>query len=410
MGSSDLFASGKPQGLLAIWLFVSTAAAVGCALFNVAMDPYLVFGTPRVAGLNARKPAVTTRQLTMKAYDVLRAAPATLLLNSSGVALGIDARNSAWPRPPVYNLAVPGGTPYISHRYLQHTLSRVRPQLVVIGLQYDVFLLAQDRSGREDFERRLLVTRQGIANDKQRFQYLYDFFHSAFSLDSLLDSGATLTANIIDRPPDLVDGNWKVDTPVASPRWSSLVKTAFIDQLRTQYLVAHPRVDPLVFSDLTATVELCLANDIQMVLSINPLHADMMEIMDLSGHWEQFEDWKRELVALVKRYEDASGHRIPLWDFTGYDAYSTESVTPDHVLQWFFDPVHYTPALGDIVIKKITGTSNSNFGVLLNSEIIEPHLASIREQRRLYRDSQLESVYRVRYLYSSQLATMNQTR
>jgi len=61
------------------------AAAV--AVFN-ACDPYLVLGAPRIVGLNARKPAVDTQQRLMKAYDVLRAAPNTVILGGSRVDLG----------------------------------------------------------------------------------------------------------------------------------------------------------------------------------------------------------------------------------------------------------------------------------------------------------------------------------
>src|SRR4030088_1979445 len=104
----------QARHFLRTWLLACMVLAALVVVFDTAMNPYLLFGAPRIAGFNARKPAVDTRERLMKAYDVLRAGPNTLLLGSSRVDLGLDAQDPAWPVQdrPVYNLGIVNGGPY----------------------------------------------------------------------------------------------------------------------------------------------------------------------------------------------------------------------------------------------------------------------------------------------------------
>ena len=69
---------------------VATTIIIAC--LNLFIDPYLVFGSPRLQGLNSRKSGVRTQQHLIKAYDVFRSHPDTLILGSSGMAVGVYAR------------------------------------------------------------------------------------------------------------------------------------------------------------------------------------------------------------------------------------------------------------------------------------------------------------------------------
>src|SRR4051812_44490098 len=93
------------------WLF-STALVGGAmvALLNYLVDPYLVFGRPRVGGINDIKPAVDKHEPMMKAYQASRAQARTVILGGSRVAIGLDPDAPVWPTQmrPVYNLGVAG--------------------------------------------------------------------------------------------------------------------------------------------------------------------------------------------------------------------------------------------------------------------------------------------------------------
>ena len=167
------------------------------------------------------------------------------------------------------------------------------------------------------------------------------------------------------------------------------------EKQRSQFVMA--------MKDVRAILDLCKSRGSRAILLINPVHADVLEILDHLGYWPAFEDWKRALVALTAEYSGESGRRqVSLWDFSGYDSYSTETVPPDgHPMRWYTDSLHFTRALGNLIIKRIYDSGDPNFGVLLTHENLESRLAIIREQQRLYRERQPLDVRRVRDLYDA---------
>ena len=388
--------------MLACILLVAVAA-----VFDAIMDPYLLFGTPRIAGFNARKPAVLTQDRLMKAYDVLRATPNTVILGSSMVGIGLDAQHPAWPAHdrPVYNLALVGSGPYASYRYLQHVMARRHVDLVVLALDFEFFLTGSDYAPvGPEFEARLAVTRDGSANAAQTWQHIRDVFESTLSLDALTDSAATLAGNLAGESTDLVAGNSPDTILRRFSTGGSYPVLTLIDQLMIRRYRGK-QTDPLVMTHVRTILDLCESHGTQVILLVNPVHADTLEILDLLGDWQAFEDWKRELLALSAKYPGTDGgSQIPLWDFSGYDSYSTETVLMGgHALHWFWDSKHYTRALGDAIVRRIFGTGDIHFGARLTPEILEPHLMAIREERRLYREQHPDDVRRVRELYDSVL-------
>jgi len=246
------------------------------------------------------------------------------------------------------------------------------------------------------------VTSNGSTNTRQSWQHLRDFVHGALSLDALLDSSRTLAANFNGPSSDLVAGN--VNSEIfrrfaatgSSPFFAaSTLYTIrnWAGKSRKQYVMSHVR----------AILDLCQTHGTRAILFINPVHADQLELLDLLGYWSAFESWKRELVALTAKYPGSAGYgRIPLWDFSGYNTYTTEAVTTDHhVLRWFWESRHYTWELGDVIVRRIFGGGDTNFGVLLDSEGLDAHLAAIREQQRLFREKHPTEVRRVHDLYES---------
>lgn len=397
----------QSKRFLRTWVLACIVLVAVVAIFDVIMDPYLLFGTPRLTGFNARKPAVDTQERLMKAYDVLRATPNTLILGSSIVDLGLDAQDPAWPAHdgPVYNLALAGGGPYTSYRYLQHVMSKRHLALVVLGLDFQFFLAVADPIPvTPDFESRLAVTSDGSTNAAQSWQHIRDLFQATLSLDALTDSVATLGANLNGESSDLVAGG-NLDYVILRRLTAAAgsYPDVAMEDLLTIRRFGGKQINQPVMADVRAILDLCESHGARVILFINPVHAEQFEILHLLGYWQAYEGWKRELVALTAKYPSADGRsRIPLWDFSGYDPYSTETVPMDrHVMHWFWNHAHYTRSLGNAIVRRIFGAGDAHFGVQLSPESLEPHLTAIREQQRLYREHHPADVRRVRDLYDS---------
>jgi hypothetical protein len=374
-------------------------------LFNIVVDPYLLFNVPRVAGFNDRKPGISSQQYLIKAYDVIRAHPATLILGSSSVELGIDPGSPAWPPQalPVYNLGLLAsrGSPYTAYRYLQHVTASHHVGMIVLALEFQDFLTFPEQRGA-DYEARLSVTRDGSANRALGWQHLHDILFATTSLDATLDSLQTLWGNLSGDSLDVVAGH--IDY---SPSTEQLFRVGSfpivaLSDLTYSTLYRDTTTDWRALKDVRAILEICRNLGIQVIVVLDPAHADDLELLDLAGKWAALEDWKRKLTRLVSEYVDInSRRRVELWDFCGYNAYSTESVPHSPAtLRWFLSPNHYTTELGDAVIRRLFGPDDGPFGVRLTPQSIEPHLAEVRRRQQRYRDFKQQDAARARELYT----------
>ena len=383
---------------------------------SALVDPYLLFNMPRIRGFNAKKPSVEHQERLMKAYEVLRASPNAVILGTSRVAIGLDAAHPSWPARarPVYNLGLAGADPYVSYRYLQHVLAHRDLAIVVLGLDFEYFLSRKKPDVPMDFEASLSVDRDGRANPGRRWQWLRDAAESALSLEALGDSLATVAASTrgdtLDLSPsgNLSEAGFRRETAELGP--APLFAQRNLHNIRTyRGRTFSPngagQPDAPTLTDLRAIVELCRSRGIQLELFAQPMHADLLETLDLLGVWPAYEAWKRELIAMSRGESRSDAPKARIWDFGGYDQFSTESLPPGSDrrahLRWFWEPSHYSKALGDIILSRILGGPDTGYGVVLTADTVEGRLSSIRKSRESYRESHPEAVRRVRAIYDS---------
>lgn len=392
-----------PKHFLKNSAFVILAVSAMSVLFNFFMDPYLIFGIPRTTGVNARKPAVENQLFLMKAYDALRAHPRTLIIGSSSVGLGINPESPVWPEAmrPVYNLGVPNGRPLEAYRYLQHVMVRDHPTVIILGLEFrDV--VPYSGFTRPEYDSRLAVTQDGTPNTALERQRTYDMLRATLSIDASVDSIDTLFGNLVGDSSDIDQGGWDHRPYRHLTYLVGAYPVMVISDIHYSavYSSDATTVDMGPLDQVRAILDLCREQQINAIVVMDPGHADEQEIFDLSGKWPALEEWKRKLTTLVAEYANKGMH-VELWDFYGYDAYSTEPVPKSHqALQWFLNPAHYTRALGDIVLRRLFVGGDNSFGVRLFPENIENHLSDIRNAQASYRKFQPADAARVREIYT----------
>ena len=65
-------------------------------------------------------------------------------------------------------------------------------------------------------------------------------------------------------------------------------------------------------------------------------------------------------------------------------------------MQWFWDPVHYSSKLGDMMVARIfTDGQEPGFGVRLTPENVEAQIARVRQDREAYRVAMPEETARL---------------
>ncbi len=161
---------------------------------------------------------------------------------------------------------------------------------------------------------------------------------------------------------------------------------------------ATARLTPL--DDVRALIALAHRERIDLRLFISPAHARQWETLAQAGLWDRWEDWKARVVR-INEEEAARRGAAPfaLWDFSGYDALSSEALPADaeHVMRYFYDAAHITPAFGDLVLDRVLGVSGGareapEPGVRLQSATLDEHLRQLRVQRQVWQAAQPEVV------------------
>lgn len=403
--------------------FVVSALGVAgtLAAFNVLVDPYLVFGGPRIAGLNAVKPSVMSRERLMKAYDAPRHDAATFILGSSRSDIGLDPADAAWPASsrPVYNLSLAGSGVGTAFLYLQHTVAlrpSSIPRTIVVGLDFEFALTSpqpiEPRVERpvvlSETEQRMAVLRDGSANAARRERMAKDVLLASFSLDSLTDSVRTVVANRGAGSSDLeANGHMseadfrRVSASDGVGALFSQKNRQFVREVGAERLVLRTAADGSLESLVAvgALMGFAQAHGIAVVAFIQPAHADRLELIDRLGYWDVFERWKTALTQLVAARQHEGAH-VDLWDFADYEVFSLEPVPAASdrktSLRWFWEPAHYKAALGDLMIRRMMEEHPADgIGVKLVPGNIEGHLANIRAARTNYREHAPEATARL---------------
>lgn len=415
----------SPRAFLGTMLATAVLALGAAASFNALVDPYTVFDRPRVAGFNAVKPAVENRERLMKAYQAMRAAPRTVIVGSSRVGIGLDPESAAWPpaMQPVYNLGLVGSGLGTSLRYLELMAAnrgpgRPMPQTLVIGLDFEAFL--QYGPGKAVNLRRADATRAGAVDEVQqrlrllsdggsrwRGPVLLDHVYALVTVDALVDSVVTVMASRAAQPGfDLRPSGWMTEGRLHQVTASDGVGTLFeqkigetLQQYRQPRLLLGQIADGPIgeMAQVQALIRFGGQHRMRLILAVQPSHVARLELLDHMGYWADYERWKLALVMAVDQSGAAPG-AISLWDFGGYEQPVREEIpygaARKRPLQWFWDPVHYRKALGDLMIDTMLSgtTQRPDFGAAMTPASVAQRLQAVRQGRDEFRRLQPEAV------------------
>ena len=413
--------------------FISTLIAIVLgAAANFLIDPYGLHRFIDRDGFNRKKPKSGVNGQLVKPYNVQVVRPRTLVLGNSRVEVGIDPQSMLWPATarPVYNMALPASDISAAVRSLQHVLSVAKPEMVVVGIDFFDFLVddrqnaAQTRRPIEptEFDKRLLVNADGSRNDLYPLQRIKDFASALFSLNALADSVQTIALQMRNDQQDLTSRGFN---PMRE--YQRFVRVdghhTLFRQVDTTYLTNYMRSPKAIYRAGSSTsteldhlrqlIRMSRAAGIRLILYIHPYHAHMLESYRIAGLWPLFEEWKRAVVRIVD--EDAAAWPgaapVDLWDFSGYNEITTERVPAvgerGKAMQWYWEAGHYKREVGELVLARMLadtrsgGHAPSGFGIKLNRQNLEPHLAATRAGQQAYQGARQDEIAELENLAQS---------
>lgn len=373
--------SGRSYILVAAGAWFGLVLA--CVALSVFVDPYRLFGTKPIAGLTALKPRIYQQSGIAKTYQLERIKPRTLLLGNSRVQNGFDPRSAAIPAnwQPVFNAGMAGKDLFTSLRLLQEANAVAPVQTVILCVDFTDFLKTATAPGAlppmSDDEMRLLVDRDGKPNPERDAQLWRDRYAATLTISALYDDFVTLADQ---RPRSSVTMYPNGYNPLHE--YGFYVRQTGYYGLFSQKTAAYrvqfqkyPHPDfhhPMRLANFRYLVEIihiARAHHERLILFIPPYHAQFLDIVRATGFWNDFDEWKNVLAGIVT---SESAGTVELADFSGYNAFTTESVPPKHDLhhqmRWYWEAGHYKAALGDIMLKRLISGSGA-FGKTLTPSL-----------------------------------------
>lgn len=379
-----------------IWLASLLCLLLAVGGLNAFVDPYEVFGSARIAGINRFKPQTKDHMMLAKTYQVERARPVTVLLGSSRVLIGLDPASKWFPPQmrPVYDFGVPGVYTSSNYRGLLEAFAGGRLRYALVFLDFENFFRPTPVSTVLDEEhRRYRVLTDGRPNPDRPLQKAQDAFLSLFTIGALQDSLATVLAQRDDPVLDLRPDGSSTEAEFIRAARTDGVHELFAQKdvfeaeraARAAKLFANWRGPMPNLADVRDIVAFCRTHGIALTLAISPTHADALDIYWADGLWPRLEQWKTELASLVQQ---AGGGAVQLWDFDGYDSYATEPVPAAgdrrSTVRWFWEPSHFGKALGELMLQRMFGQGAPDLGALLTPESVAARHAAVRAQHLAY--------------------------
>jgi hypothetical protein len=382
-----------PGRFIRIWLTSLVLLAAGVAGVNLLVDPYDVFGTPRLAGISLLKPAAKNHAMLAKTYQVARAHPVTVLIGSSSTHIGIDAADAAWPKAmqPVYNYGIPGGyATSASLKTLREAIATGGVRYAFVFLDFQNFFVPERpaASPTED-DRRFHLLPDGSANPDRTRQVAADMFLSLATMGAFEDSIATIpgqwNTNLLNLAPDGSSTEADFSNAARSDGMHDLFaqKDAFeLDRARALARVMDGWKGNLPNLEIVAgMIALAETHGVKLTLVITPHHADALELYWRLGLWPRVEQLKTELADRAA----SAGSGVVLWDFMDYVTFSTEPVPRQgdrqSATRWFWEPTHFKKQLGHIIIQQLADGAAPAFGAILTPETVASRNREVRAQR-----------------------------
>lgn len=311
------------------------------------------------------------------AFAIRRAKRKTIILGSSRIGL-IPGSRTIWDDPPL-KINIPGVTIHEIRYYLEHAYAVEPLQKVVIEISYPSFI----HSVPNDFNTERLLS---VSDSKNMWRY---------RMSIVKDLYATLLSQQSCRLEllDLFSKNKKLQQALEQEIIST--NTALHFPQENTETMGMKQENPL--SDLEAIIEFVNSYNIEAYFFIAPVHATHENYLSAIYGFENTELWKRELVALFEREAEKTGKRFPLWDFSGFNSITTESLPQDGKftrMKYFIDKSHFSTTVGKMILDRIFDTCQepcnipADFGIQLTSENVEHYLSGSRAIRQQYNQAQ----------------------
>lgn len=365
------------------------------SVFNWLINPYDIFVSPEIKGVNAYKVNVERSARLSKVYQIDRLKPNNILLASSK-GMVVPGSFFANQHGAGFNSSLLGASTYELLRMMQHAQSVNHLKRVVLALDEEF----TSGTGTIFLEERMSVNYGGDINKNRWSGILKDYSQSMLGLTAFRASLRTLNKQKED-PEFIGNEAYQLNRVVKSGghhymfriRESNVLADSVIDNY--QNCMNWIPLDSLYNAEgaehFSNIVEIAYQNNIELHIYFPPVHARYYETMCMAGKWTTMETMKRMVVDIVDKKAKEYGRPIyPVWDFSGYSKVTTEDIPSyedkHQLMNGYWDDSHYTVKTAKLIFNRLFNSDNDadKFGVFISRDNIDKHLQNIRHGRTSY--------------------------
>lgn len=359
------------------------------AAINWLVNPYLMFNSPVIAGINQWATENYYKQLLFKPYQLRSQQPRSIIIGASqsGVAF-----NPATLPQPAYNLSVGGSTSYLQHRLLQEALATI-PELDTVILETAFFAFNNSDPNNQPgldqaFENRLQTQADGSRHLLQSFYAAEETLSSLISWDITRATLRTLAKQndvALKKRGSFIqlrNGQWIQQSPPNSRTYlqieNSWKKTLFNDWLPApDHVYTLPDINSGAMVYFRHSLQRLYARNIHTSIVISPMHSSLFIALQEAGLWSSYQQWKKALVTINEQEAKKAGKpAFAIFDFAELNEKTMEKI-PNRdstaPMAWFNDSMHPSPAFGELLLADIQ-SGHTIHGKLLDGATIDKKL------------------------------------
>jgi len=355
IGTDSADCAGTPVSVryvrrLMFWLALLLGLTVA---FNRVVDPFWYFRDVEIEGFNAIKTKFRRFERNVKPAVLASEQPEAVILGSSYAEIGFDPLHPVLTRngqARSYNFALAGAPWQMNFCALEYVLATAPLKRIVLGIHaqplpaFDCTEKIADM--RETSWTALLLSPRALGAAIETVVHQRPGEKGSHTREGLYfysryDPG-------VDRRFGQFFGSILRDA-----KGCSLANLPLSLDRPVPPLTVSPQA-PFDVEGLARVVESVSGRDVTLRLAVYPRHVLSIETDYLCGR--QTDRWRAlwHLARFLEDHPPAAPASVEIWDFQGYNAYTTEPVTPGLMTYWQ-DPEHFNYEFGNVMLEWMFG-------------------------------------------------------
>ena len=388
---------------LGILLLIPSCFIVFISLFTVLIDPYAIFDTKKINGINKWKIRSGNVTRISKVSKLFLNKPDKIIIGTSTAEAGFSPKHPFWGDGKIgYNFGLGGGSLLEAYEIFKLAKSYGVKDVILIA-DFLRFINEKETSNLD-----ISFYKKNILNQYGNSKLLLNWLRITVSPEVIRDSLLTLFEPNIN--PDSIKnhflesdgsraekffllknipfygGNTKNFQRIISRRldqWNEVCDSELYKKPETKFYSIN------TFEDILFEA---YVDNINLTIILPPIHGSIHYALKEGGYYELYQSWKKHILFSNEKIANKlSKKNYLVYDFSTINEKTLEEIKSEENMIWFYDPLHFTKKYGEeimnFIFKPYANNNKNNIGSVLNVSTIDKYNESNYKNFKKYKTS-----------------------